>query len=98
MIIENGGRTQRLDFGLAQRPQKPVDPKSFAESAKAALRQVDHLQKTGDKKVGGLATGDVTDVHDVTIALEEAQLSMSLLIEVRNRVLEAYQEVMRMQM
>lgn len=45
-----------------------------------------------------LATGESQNLHQVMISLEEARLSFQLLAQVRNRVLEAYQEVMRMQL
>jgi flagellar hook-basal body complex protein FliE len=44
-----------------------------------------------------LATGEATSLHEVMMHLEEAKLSFQLLAQVRNHVLEAYQEVMRMQ-
>jgi flagellar hook-basal body complex protein FliE len=48
-------------------------------------------------KVEQLATGETQSLHDVMIHLEEAKLQFQLLAQVRNRLLEAYQEVMRMQ-
>ena len=44
-----------------------------------------------------MVTGEVTEVHDVMIAAKESQLAFELLVEVRNKLLESYQEIMRMQ-
>ena len=52
-------------------------------------------------KAGGaiddLVTGKAADVHQVMVAVEEAGIALSLMLEVRNRVLEGYQELIRMQ-
>ncbi len=50
-----------------------------------------------DREMQKLAVGDTQSLHEVMIHLEEARLSFQLLAQVRNRLLEAYQEVMRMQ-
>src|SRR5262245_48933201 len=50
-----------------------------------------------DRLFQGLAAGDLDNLHNVMIALEQAKLSMQLAVEVRNRVLEVYQDILRMQ-
>lgn len=62
-----------------------------------AIKQVDELQKTGEVASVGLATGQIQDIHTATIALQKANLSLSMAVEVRNKVLDIYQEMMRMQ-
>jgi flagellar hook-basal body complex protein FliE len=61
------------------------------------IGEVDVLQKSADKTLQGIVVGDGTDVHEVMIAAEKAAISFQLLLAVRNKILEAYQEVMRMQ-
>lgn len=61
------------------------------------LSQVNGKLEAADKQLQALATGESQNLHQVMIALEEARLSFQLLAQVRNRVLEAYQDVMRMQ-
>jgi flagellar hook-basal body complex protein FliE len=51
----------------------------------------------GDRQVTRLAVGEVGNLHQVMLELEKARLSFSLVAQVRNRLLEGYQEVMRMQ-
>ena len=69
----------------------------FGNFLKDALQKVDNLQKEGEVASLGLATGEIQDLHTAVLAMEKASLSLSLTVEDRNRVLEAYQEVMRMQ-
>ena len=66
---------------------------SFAEG----LKQVEQLQQTADATATGLATGSITDVHQFTTAASKASLGIDLTVALRNRAVEAYQEIMRMQ-
>ena len=54
--------------------------------------------EVSDTKLRELATGGTANLHDVMISLEKAKLSMELLLQVRNKALEAYQELMRTQL
>lgn len=69
----------------------------FSQFLTEALQQVDALQKNADVASVGLATGQIQDVHTAMVALEKASLSLSMTVEVRNKVLDAYQEIVRMQ-
>lgn len=69
----------------------------FSQFLQEALKEVDELQKTADAASVGLATGQIQDLHTVMVALEKASLSLSMTVEVRNKVLDAYHEIMRMQ-
>ena len=61
------------------------------------VQDVDRLHKTAEAATEKLVTGQLEDVHQVVIAMEEAQTSFRLLMEVRNKMVEAYREVMKMQ-
>ena len=50
-----------------------------------------------DQSVQQLATGDVENLHHVVLGLEQTRLAFDLMLQVRNKVLDAYQEIMRMQ-
>ncbi|MGE4271312.1 MAG: flagellar hook-basal body complex protein FliE [Desulfitobacterium sp.] len=69
----------------------------FGQFLNEALQKVDALQKEADVASFGLATGKIQDLHTAVIAMEKASLSLSLTVEMRNKVLDAYHEVMRMQ-
>ena len=64
-------------------------------------RQFSQLQEqlaVSDEKLRDLAIGKSANIHDVMISLEKAKLSMELVLQVRNKALEAYQELMRTQL
>jgi len=62
-----------------------------------ALDKVNGDLVKADAGMQQLATGQVENLHQVMISLEEARLGLQLVVQVRNRLLEAYQEVLRMQ-
>ncbi|WP_339063329.1 flagellar hook-basal body complex protein FliE [Tepidibacillus marianensis] len=70
---------------------------SFSEVLKSALSQVESDINTSNDLVNKVSTGDVQDLHQVTIATEKANLGLQLTVQVRNKIVEAYQEIMRMQ-
>ena len=69
---------------------------SFLESLEKAVNEVNEAQKTADAKTIGLQTGNAS-LHETLIAVEKADISFRLLMQVRNKVLEAYKEVLRTQ-
>ncbi len=70
-----------------------ASPNAFAEG----LKQVEQLQQTADTTATGVATGAITDMHQFTTAASKASLGIDLTVALRNRAVEAYQEIMRMQ-
>ncbi|MCK6565306.1 MAG: flagellar hook-basal body complex protein FliE [Dehalococcoidia bacterium] len=62
-----------------------------------ALDQLQSVSDTANQKVTAMATGQDVELHDVMLALEAESLAMSLATQVRNKAVEAYQEVFRMQ-
>lgn len=69
----------------------------FSQFLTDALKQVDALQKNAEVASVGVATGQIQDLHTAMVALEKASLSLSMTVEVRNKVLDAYHEIVRMQ-
>lgn len=61
------------------------------------IKDVDNMQKVSEQAIKDYATGEITDIHEVMIAAEEANLSFQLMMEVRNKLIESYREIMRMQ-
>jgi len=78
-------------------PGKQEDDASFKTVINKFINDVDQMQKVSDQAVKDFATGEVTDIHQVMVAAEEANLSFQLMMEVRNKLLESYREIMRMQ-
>jgi flagellar hook-basal body complex protein FliE len=70
----------------------------FENALKTFLRRTDQQLKQSEKKTAEFAVGERHDLHEIMIASEKAGIQFSLLLNVRNKLLDAYQEVMRMQM
>jgi flagellar hook-basal body complex protein FliE len=69
----------------------------FGEALSQAIDQVNSLHHTANQSVEQLATGENQDIHRTMIALEKADVSFKLMMQVRNKVVSAYEEIMRMQ-
>jgi flagellar hook-basal body complex protein FliE len=77
-------------------PSKPAA--GFADLLGGAISQLQSVSDTANQKVNAMATGQDIDLADVMLSLEAESLTMSLATTVRNKAVEAYQEVFRMQM
>ncbi|MBB5020308.1 flagellar hook-basal body complex protein FliE [Chitinivorax tropicus] len=73
-------------------------PQGFAAWFDGQVHQVNQQIAAADQGLQKLALGDASNLHHVMLQLEEAKLSVQLFVQIRNRMLEAYQDVMRMQM
>lgn len=71
---------------------------NFSDILKNALNSVNSAQFEADEAVKQVLAGESKDIHETMIALQKADVSLKLMLEVRNKILEAYQEVMRTQM
>jgi flagellar hook-basal body complex protein FliE len=80
----------------ATRPAGAKDSK-FLETLHHALDEVDRLQNQAQGQVSSLLEGNGMDVHSAMIAVEKADLSFQLMLQVRNKIVQAYQEISRMQ-
>lgn len=80
----------------AQQPSQTAAA-GFGNWFSGELNAVNDKLISADSDMQKLAVGEAQSLHEVMINLEEARLSFQLLVQVRNRLLEAYQEVMRMQ-
>jgi len=69
----------------------------FTETLRGAMDQVEALQAEADNKTAALLAGSGMDVHSAMIAVEKADLSFQLMMQVRNKIVSAYQEISRMQ-
>ncbi len=74
-----------------------TDDKTFDSMLKDAISEVNDTQVEGYKAMEGLATGNVKNLQEAVQKIEEAELSLKLALEVKNKAVNAYKEVMRMQ-
>lgn len=71
--------------------------KSFADTLKDAVGSVNELAQQADVMQQKLATGETKNIPEVMIATEKSAVAFKLLMQVRNKVIDAYQEIMKMQ-
>ncbi len=69
----------------------------FLSILKASLGEVNDMQIKGDEALRDIATGQVKDLHQAAIAIDKAEISMKLMLEIRNKALSAYKEILRTQ-
>lgn len=69
----------------------------FGGAIKDAIESIDSTQKQADSEVAKAVTGESTDIHKTIIALQTADLKFQLGLQVRNKLVGAYEEIMRMQ-
>ena len=81
--------------GLVQ--TQPAGKTSFVDVVEKLLSEVNTGQLQADHAIHEIATGKADNLHDVMLAVAKADLTFRTILEVRNRLTEAYQEVMRMQ-
>ena len=82
-------RSQKADATQIQGP-------SFSDYLTEKINKVNETIVTADKKVADVTTGRSKNLHEMMVALNKADLSLRMLTQVRNKALEAYQELMRM--
>lgn len=92
------GRIQGVS-PLAQTASTAAKPAAgFANMLNQAIGQLQQISDNADQKVNAMATGQDVELSDVMLALQSESLAMSFATQVRNKAVEAYQEVFRMQM
>lgn len=84
-----------LPAAPAAAPARPAAP-GFAEALRDGLQGVSRLEHAADAATQSVATGGPAQVHELMVATTKASLGVDLLTQVRNRALEAYQEIMRL--
>jgi len=70
---------------------------SFTDTLAKSIEEVNHLQKEADQAIEKLASGELQNVHGAMLAVTKADTAFRMTMQVRNKIVEAYQEVMRMQ-
>jgi len=70
---------------------------SFSNHLKSALNEVNELQEVKEEAISDMATGQVKDLHQAALAIGKAETSMKLMLEIRNKALNAYKELGRTQ-
>ena len=69
----------------------------FSKILQNSIEEINDLQVKGDRSMAELATGEVKDLHQAAIAINKAETSMNMMLEIRNKALSAYKEIARTQ-
>lgn len=85
--------------GISGPKSSPIQNMSgkFAEALKGSLSEVNQAQVSADRAAEQVAAGETKNLHETMIKFEEADISLRMMVQLRNKALEAYQEIMRMQ-
>ena len=82
---------------LAAAANKPEKADGFADLVRDGMQHLSELENEADEQVRQLLAGEPVELHRVVMAGEQAGLAFELMMGIRNKAVEAYQEVMRMQ-
>ncbi|NPA60284.1 MAG: flagellar hook-basal body complex protein FliE [Epsilonproteobacteria bacterium] len=83
---------------LLKQKSTSVSDGGFAQQLKSALNEVNELQENSENAIADMATGQVKDLHQAALAIGKAEISMKLMLEIRNKALNAYKELGRTQL
>ncbi|TNJ64290.1 flagellar hook-basal body complex protein FliE [Paenibacillus hemerocallicola] len=86
-----------LDLGSAKDAGAASIAKDFGSFLNGAMNNLNKQHTAVDTLNDKFVTGEIADVHQLTIAAEKLSLSLEMTVQIRNKVIEAYQEVMRTQ-
>lgn len=86
----------KLTGALAPKPNEPKAGKSFTDVLHDSMLRVNDLQVQSDNMVNRLALGEVEDISEVSIAVEKAELALRMMVQIRDKMLDAYQQISRM--
>jgi len=77
--------------------ENQADGKGFSHVLKDAIADINKLQTNADEAIAKVQLDNTASIHEAMIALEQANISFRAMMQVRNKILDAYQEVMRTQ-
>jgi flagellar hook-basal body complex protein FliE len=93
----NGVTSLQPSMGAGIKPAPVSVEKGFGDLMDNLVQKVDGMQKSADASVVDVVSGKETDIHQVAVKVQEAGVAFDLMLGVRNRLMDAYQELMRMQ-
>jgi flagellar hook-basal body complex protein FliE len=84
--------------GVSPSAPRTGQPGSFQSLLENTIRQVEGVRQDADQATAHFLSGEQEDLHTVALATQRAELAFDMFLQVRNKVVQAYQEVMRMQL
>ena len=88
---------QGFRFPLSRNSKAHEPERDFGSFLRSKIKEVDRAQKEALERLQDFSTGKDPDLVELTLSLTQAELSFKFLMKIRNKVIEAYQEIMRMQ-
>ncbi len=95
--IQGGGFIPPIQQPSSVQPSGSAKEAGFGDVLKTAIDQVEQLHNNAQNQVADLLTGERGDVHNVMIAVQKADVAFQFMMQVRNKIVNAYQEIERMQ-
>jgi flagellar hook-basal body complex protein FliE len=90
----------QIDWGNVQlevhQPVRQPTDRDFLQTLEGAMDKVDEMQSTAEQQVTNLLQGNGQDLHSALLAVEKADLSFQLMMQVRNKIVQAYQQISQM--
>lgn len=96
MKVEYVGRNPYTQIARKEGSEGRGDS-SFTDVLQGVIRRLREVEKVADEEVERLARMETKDVHTAMIAIEKADLTFQLMLQIRNKIIQAYEEIMRMQ-
>jgi flagellar hook-basal body complex protein FliE len=97
MLIKNGDFMTTGLNSVKPAGESQVEGKGFSHLLKDAIEDINKLQTNADEAISKVQLDNTASIHEAMIALEQANISFRAMMQVRNKILDAYQEVMRTQ-
>jgi flagellar hook-basal body complex protein FliE len=95
--MDSVNKVSSESFFISHTNKEPVQPNGrFQDVLKALVSHADNQIKDANQKAEEFAVGKSYNLHEIMIASEKASLSFKFLLQIRNKLLDAYQEIMRM--
>jgi flagellar hook-basal body complex protein FliE len=96
-ILPVNNPTPQIPNGPSDGPSVSKKEQNFSDFIKSTINQVNDSQAEGDLAIQKLHSGEAQNLHDVMISVEQADISLRMLVQIRNKAIQAYEEIMRMQ-
>jgi flagellar hook-basal body complex protein FliE len=94
--IQGAGASNSAEASSSALTPNQAGTTSFDEMLKGFLKDVNQMQQIADTSIEKMVAGEVKDVHQVMVAVEEAKVAFNLMLEIRNKTMDAYSELIRM--
>lgn len=97
MKVETFTLNNFADIGQAKKEMQETAKTSFGDVLKDSIKKVGELEKEAGQEVEKLVKMESGDIHNTMIAIEKADISFQMMMQIRNKIISAYEEIMRIQ-